>query len=101
MSLSCLCPSGLDHLFSLAILAASFAGRMQARKLGLPKTPFTVSILLVPALYFLSIHHKEKRFNYGSGERRSFEQNLEFYPVTRRAWNRAIAIYEAEENKQL
>ena len=91
-----MCLYGLDHLFSLAILAASFAGRVQATKLGLPRTPFTVSILLVPAFYYLSIHHKEKRFNYGSGERKKFEQNLEFYPVTRRAWNRAIAIYEAE-----
>ena len=57
-------------------------------------------MLLVPAFYFLSIHNKEKRFIYTSGERISFEQNLEFYPVTRRAWNRAKAIYLAENNKQ-
>ena len=31
---------------------------------------------------------------FTSGERKTFEQNLEFYPVTRRAWNRALAIYE-------
>ena len=59
-----------------------------------------MSMLMVPAFYFLSIHNKEHRFNYTSGERVSFERNLEFYPVTRRAWNRAKAIYLAENNKQ-
>ena len=91
-------------MFSLAILGASFAGRMYARQIGLPTIPFTFSILLVPAFYYLSIHHKEKRFNLGSGERKTFEQNLEFYPITRRAWNRAIAIYDGpgagDANKQ-
>ena len=76
------------------ILGASLAGRQYARSIGLPTIPFTFSMLLVPAFYFLSVHHKEKRFNFGSGERKTFEQNLEFYPVTRRAWNRAVAIYE-------
>jgi hypothetical protein len=50
----------------------------------------------VPAFYFLSIHHKEKRFSYTSSPRKTFEENLEFYPVTRRAWNRAVAIRNAE-----
>ena len=85
---------GLDHMFSALIIAASFAGRMYARQIGLPTIPFTFSIICVPAFYFLSIHHKEKRFNFGSGERKTFEQNLEFYPITRRAWNRALAIHE-------
>ena len=90
-------------MFSAVILAASFAGRQYARQIGLPTIPFTFSILLVPAFYYLGIHHKEKRFVYGNGPRKSFEQNLEFYPVTRRAWNRALAIYEgnpAGQNKQ-
>ena len=84
----------IDHIFSAVILAASFGCRQYARTIGLPTIPFTFSILCVPAFYFLSIHHKEKRFNFGSGERKTFEQNLEFYPVTRRAWNRAVAIHE-------
>ena len=90
-------------MFSAAILAASLAGRQYARQIGLPTIPFTFSCLCIPAFYFLSIHHKEKRFNFTSGERKTFEQNLEFYPITRRAWNRAIAIYEggpASGNKQ-
>ena len=49
--------------------------------------------------YFLSIHHKEKRFTFDSSERKTFEQNLEFYPITRRAWNRAVAIYDAETGR--
>ena len=82
------------------MLAVSIAGRQYARQIGLPTIPFTASILMVPAFYFLSIHHKEKRFNFTSGERKTFEQNLEFYPITRRAWNRAIAIYEGGSNQQ-
>ena len=58
--------------------------------------PFTVSILMVPCFYYLSIHLKEKRFSYTSSPRRTFEENLEFYPVTRRAWNRAVAIRNSE-----
>ena len=55
-----------------------------------------MSIILVPTFYFLAIHHKEKRFAYGSEGRRTFEQNLEFYPITRRAFNRAMAIRKEE-----
>ena len=84
----------LDHMFSLAIMGASFAGRQYARQIGLPTIPFTFSIILVPAFYFLAVHHKEKRFTLTSGPRKTFEQNLEFYPVTRRAWNRAVSVYE-------
>jgi hypothetical protein len=54
------------------------------------------NVIGVPIFYFLSIHHKEKRFSYTSSPRKTFEENLEFYPVTRRAWNRAVAIRNAE-----
>ena len=81
-------------------MAFSFAGRLHARKIGLPTIPFTFSIIIVPAFYFLAVHHKEKRFNYTSGERKTFEQNLEFYPITRRAWNRATAIYDGTPPQQ-
>ena len=50
----------------------------------------------VPCLWLGSIHYKERMFIYDSGPRRTFEQNLDFYPVTRRAWNRALAIRDAE-----
>ena len=86
----------LDHMTSAVILALSFAGRWYAPKLGVTRVPFTVSILCVPTFYFLGVHLKEKRFSYTSSPRKTFEENLEFYPVTRRAWNRAVAIRNAE-----
>lgn len=65
--------------------------------------PYTISMILVPTFYFMAINLKEKRFPYGHEERRTLEQNLEFYPVTRRAWNRAMAIHtgvdKTKENK--
>jgi hypothetical protein len=64
--------------------------------MGVTKIPFTASMLMVPMFYYMSINLKEKRFTYTATERRSFEQNLEFYPVTRRAWNRAMEIYKGE-----
>jgi hypothetical protein len=65
--------------------------------MGVTRVPFTFSMLLVPVFYYMSVNLKEKRFTYTSSERRTFEQNLEFYPVTRRAWNRALTIYEGEK----
>lgn len=86
----------LDHVTSAVVLALSFAGRWYAPKIGVTRFPFTVSILMVPTFYFMSINLKEKRFTYTSSPRRTFEQNLEFYPVTRRAWNRAVQIRKEE-----
>ena len=61
------------HMFSAAILAASFAGRWYAPKVNVTRIPFTVSILMVPFFYFLSINNKEKRFGYGHEARRTFD----------------------------
>ena len=84
------------HMYSAVIFGLSAYCRWYAPQIGVTRFPFTVSMALVPVLYFMSINLKEKRFTYTSSERRSFEQNLEFYPVTRRAWNRAVATFEAE-----
>ena len=86
-----------DHITSAIIFGLSAFGRHYAQSVGLPRIPFTFSMLMVPALYFMAVNQKERRFVYHSGERRTFEQNLEFYPVTRRAWNRALEIYGAEK----
>ena len=64
--------------------------------MGVTRIPFTISMLMVPVFTFLSINLQEKRFTYTSSERRSFEQNLEFYPITRRAWNRALEQFQSE-----
>ena len=83
-------------MFSALILGASFAGRWYAPKMNVTRIPFTINIIMVPFFYFLAINNKEKRFPYGSEARRTFEQNLEFYPVTRRAFNRAKTIRQQE-----
>ena len=88
---------GIDHVTSALIFGASAAGRWYAPQMGVTRIPFTASMLLVPIFYYMSVNLKEKRFTYTSSERRSFEQNLEFYPVTRRAWNRAVNTYESEK----
>ena len=85
------------HMVSALIFGLSAYGRWQCTKMGLPRIQYTISMLCIPIFYFLSIHHKEKRFKYDSSERKTFEENLEFYPITRRAWNRAIAIYDTEK----
>ena len=87
------------HVGSAIVFGLSALGRWYAPKINVTRIPYTASMLLVPVFYFLSIHHKEHRFNYTSGERLTFEQNLEFYPITRRAWNRAKAIYLAENSQ--
>ncbi|CAI2383288.1 unnamed protein product [Moneuplotes crassus] len=84
------------HLFNLPIIAASLAGYYYAPKLHMPRTAFAVSLALVPIFYAVSLHHKEKRYTYDSGPRKTLEEHLEFYPITRRAWNRAVTIREAE-----
>ena len=84
------------HLFNLPIIAASVAGYIYAPKLQMTRTPFTMSLMFIPMFYFLSIHNQEKRFTLDSGPRRTIEQHLEFYPITRRAWNRALKIREEE-----
>ena len=88
------------HAVSAVIFGASAYGRWYAPKINVTRIPYTISMIMVPMFYFISIHHKEKRFTYESGPRISFEQNLEFYPITRRAWNRAKATYLAENEKK-
>ena len=87
------------HMVSAVIFGLSAYGRWYCTKAGLPRIQYTFSMLMVPMFYFLSIHHKEKRFKFDSSERKTFEENLEFYPITRRAWNRAISIYDAETGR--
>jgi hypothetical protein len=61
------------HVVSALIFGASAAGRHYSKAMGVTRIPWTASMILVPTFYFLSIHLKEKRFNYTSGERVSFE----------------------------
>ena len=61
------------HFVSAGIFGLSALGRWYAPKINVTRIPYTVSMALVPLFYFISIHHKEKRFNYTSGERVTFE----------------------------
>ena len=88
------------HLFNIPIIAASLAGYWYAPKLHVTRTPFTLSLMCIPVFYYLSIHHREKRFVLDNGPRKTLEQHLEFYPITRRAWKRACEIRDKELEEQ-
>ena len=62
-----------DHMTSALIFGLSAAGRWYAPKLGITRAPYTVSMVLVPVFYFMSINLKEKRFPYDSSARRSLD----------------------------
>ena len=50
-------------MVSALIFGASAAGRWYAPKLGVTRAPYTISMVLVPMFYFLSINLKEKRWS--------------------------------------
>ena len=87
----------LDHVGSATVLAISLLGRRFARKNGQPAGLFSINIILVPLFYFASfkLKHVDQIFsNYRA--RPTFNECLEFYPVTRRAWKRALFIRSQE-----
>jgi hypothetical protein len=56
-----------------------------------------MNILLVPWFYFNAFRNKHLERKLSKYKPRpTFNECLEFYPVTRRAWNRALAIREKE-----
>ena len=63
----------IDHMTSALIFGLSAAGRWYAPKLGVTRAPYTLSMVMVPVFYFLSINLKEKRFPYDSSARRTLE----------------------------
>jgi hypothetical protein len=59
-----------------------------------------MNIVAVPLFYFISFKIKHVDRNLGSYRPRpTFNECLENYPVTRRAWKRALAIRENEMNE--
>jgi hypothetical protein len=78
-------------------MAISLYGRHFARKNGQPAGMFTLNIVAVPLFYFMSfkIKHVDQIFsNYRA--RPTFNECLEFYPVTRRAFKKALIQREKE-----
>ena len=62
-----------DHMTSALIFGLSAAGRWYAPKMGITRAPYTVSMVMVPVFYFLTINLKEKRFPYDSSARRTLD----------------------------
>ena len=62
-----------DHMTSALIFGLSAAGRWYAPKLGVTRAPYTLSMVMVPIFYFLTINLKEKRFPYDNSARRTLE----------------------------
>ena len=46
--------------------------------------------IVMPVMYMFAMNRKHSRFDFGSLRRKSLAENLEFYPVARRAFNRAL-----------
>ena len=82
------------------LLAASIFGRQLARKNNFPHAIFSANIVCIPLFYMLSFNHLyiDKRF-LPYKKRPTFNDLLEHYPVTRRAWKRALIIREQEMSK--
>ncbi len=58
---------------------------------------FTVNILMVPIYYFMAFKMKHVDMHFSPYRARpTFNECLEFYPVTRRAFKKAILLREKE-----
>jgi|LauGreDrversion4_2_1035121.scaffolds.fasta_scaffold574540_1 hypothetical protein len=87
----------IDHACSGIILSISILGRHWARKNCQPCGLYSMNILLIPIFYFASfkIKHVDQTLN-PYRPRPTFNEALEFYPVTRRAFKRAMILREQE-----
>jgi hypothetical protein len=87
----------LDHIASAVVLAGSLYGRHFARKNGQPCGLFTINIALVPLFYFAAFKLKHVDQNFSNFKARpTFNECLEFYPITRRAWKKALILRDQE-----
>ncbi len=74
-------------------MAGSIIGRQWARKNQQPCFLWTLNIISVPLYYFLAFKWKHVNSPLDSYRPRpSFNECLENYPITRRAWKRALAV---------
>ena len=85
---------------SAVIFVASIYGRQVARKNFFPHAIFSANIVCLPLFYLVAFHYLyiDKRFMVYK-KNPTFNDLLEHYPVTRRAWKRALIIREQEMNK--
>ena len=78
-------------------MGASLFGRYWARKNGQPAGLFSLNIVGIPLFYFMSfkLKHVDQIFN-NYRPRPTFNEALEFYPVTRRAFKKALLLRQKE-----
>src|SRR5947208_1563671 len=87
----------IDMASNAVILAISIIGRQYCRKNFMPTFFFSFNIVMLPVGYFFAFRFKHVDRNFSPYKPRpTFNQCLEFYPVTRRAWKKALAIREKE-----
>ena len=84
--------TALYKVVSAGFFGLALFGRHYCQSLGLPRFAFTANAIAVPLFYLAALNQKEKKFAWDNQPRKTFEQDLEWYPVTRRAWNRALEI---------
>ena len=50
----------INHMLYAGIFGISVLGRRYASKMGIPKMPFTASMLIILAIYFINYKNKHK-----------------------------------------
>lgn len=71
------------------ITAAAVYGRYHATRNSSARYMYSVTIIAIPLLAIAGKVKLEGVFSYG-GHRRTLEERLDYSPVTRRAWARAM-----------
>lgn len=85
------------HACSLGVIAISLYGRKIARANHLHHSFFSFNVLMVPFFYMMSFNYLYVSKDLNHMKRRpNFNELLEHYPVTRRAWKRALLAREHE-----
>merc|ERR1711976_752923 len=89
--------SATYRVCSAIVLAMSLYGRHFCRKNGMPCGLFTINIVLLPVYYYAAFKYKHVDMNFSPYKPRpTFNECLEFYPTTRRAFKRALLLREKE-----
>ena len=61
-----------------------------------PKMLFTISLVSIPAFTISARKNTENRWQHFKFFENSFEEHMEWFPIARRAFNRAMKIKEDE-----
>ena len=89
----------LDHIMTGLIFVGSIFGRNYCRANSLPTIMFTANLITLPIFYISAFRYKHVNKSFiPSKKRPNFNEILEFYPVTRRAWKKALIKRDEEMN---